>query len=188
MPVPGCAESGDAESADEGDRPLCNLYSVTKGQQAIREFTSAMRDRTSNLPLLPGVFPDYAAPRGSRADDCAVGHALARLCAEGQGIRSRRHQCPQRRIPALAALARNREPLRRAFHEFFRKRSAAVGAGFGVGVPVVVSIATAGIGQGIFRIEPNCLVVRQSGGHGAVRPQSDSGASYKSPSQRYASL
>jgi putative SOS response-associated peptidase YedK len=41
---------------------LCNLYSVTKGQQAIREFTSAMRDRTGNLPRLPSVFPDYAAP------------------------------------------------------------------------------------------------------------------------------
>jgi hypothetical protein len=38
-------------------------------------------------------------------------------------------------------------------------RPVIVGAGFGVGVPVVVSIATAGIGQGIFRIEPNCLVV-----------------------------
>ncbi|WAP70458.1 SOS response-associated peptidase [Jiella pelagia] len=41
---------------------MCNLYSVTKGQQAIREFTRAMRDRTGNLPSLPGVFPDYAAP------------------------------------------------------------------------------------------------------------------------------
>jgi putative SOS response-associated peptidase YedK len=41
---------------------LCNLYSVTKGQQAIREFTGAMRDRTGNLPLLTSVFPDYAAP------------------------------------------------------------------------------------------------------------------------------
>jgi putative SOS response-associated peptidase YedK len=57
MLVPTCAES-----ADEEDRPLCNLYSVTKGQQAIREFTGAMRDRTGNLPPLPGVFPDYAAP------------------------------------------------------------------------------------------------------------------------------
>ena len=37
----------------EDDQPLCNLYSVTKGQQAIREFTSAMRDRTGNLPPLP---------------------------------------------------------------------------------------------------------------------------------------
>ena len=41
---------------------MCNLYSVTKGQQAIREFTGAMRDRTGNLPPLTGVFPDYAAP------------------------------------------------------------------------------------------------------------------------------
>jgi len=38
------------------------LYSVTKGQQAIREFTGAMRDRTGNLPPLPGIFPDYSAP------------------------------------------------------------------------------------------------------------------------------
>jgi putative SOS response-associated peptidase YedK len=41
---------------------LCNLYSVTKGQQAIRELAGAMRDRTGNLPPLPGIFPDYAAP------------------------------------------------------------------------------------------------------------------------------
>jgi len=41
---------------------LCNLYSVTKGQQAIRELANAMRDTTGNLPPLPGVFPDYPAP------------------------------------------------------------------------------------------------------------------------------
>jgi putative SOS response-associated peptidase YedK len=41
---------------------LCNLYSLTKGQQAIREFSRAMFDRTGNMPLLPGIFPDYAAP------------------------------------------------------------------------------------------------------------------------------
>ena len=41
---------------------MCNLYSVTKGQQAIRELAGAMRDRTGNLPPLPGIFPDYAAP------------------------------------------------------------------------------------------------------------------------------
>ncbi|RYI05473.1 MAG: SOS response-associated peptidase, partial [Acetobacteraceae bacterium] len=40
----------------------CNLYSITKGQQAIREFTRAMTDRAGNLPPMPGVFPDYAAP------------------------------------------------------------------------------------------------------------------------------
>jgi hypothetical protein len=32
---------------------VCNLYSITKGQAAIREFTRAMRDTTGNLPPLP---------------------------------------------------------------------------------------------------------------------------------------
>jgi putative SOS response-associated peptidase YedK len=41
---------------------MCNLYSVTKGQQAIRELARAMRDRTGNLPLMPGIYPDYRAP------------------------------------------------------------------------------------------------------------------------------
>ena len=41
---------------------MCNLYSITKGQQAIIEFTRAMVDRTGNLPPMPGVFPDYSAP------------------------------------------------------------------------------------------------------------------------------
>ena len=41
---------------------MCNLYSVTKGQQAIRELARAMRDRTGSLPLLPGIYPDYRAP------------------------------------------------------------------------------------------------------------------------------
>jgi putative SOS response-associated peptidase YedK len=41
---------------------MCNLYSVTKGQAAIRELARAMRDTTGNLPPLPGIFPDYAAP------------------------------------------------------------------------------------------------------------------------------
>jgi putative SOS response-associated peptidase YedK len=41
---------------------MCNLYSYTKGQQAIREFARAFYDRTGNLPALPGIFPDYSAP------------------------------------------------------------------------------------------------------------------------------
>src|ERR1700692_489988 len=41
---------------------MCNLYSLTKGQQAIRQLARAMRDRTGNLPSLPGIFPDYHAP------------------------------------------------------------------------------------------------------------------------------
>ena len=41
---------------------MCNLYSLSKGQAAIRELTGAMTDNTGNLPPLPGIFPDYAAP------------------------------------------------------------------------------------------------------------------------------
>ena len=41
---------------------MCNLYAMTKGQQAIRELAGAMRDTTGNLPMLPGIFPDHAAP------------------------------------------------------------------------------------------------------------------------------
>lgn len=41
---------------------MCNLYSVTKGQAAIREFARAMRDLSGNLPPQTGIFPDYTAP------------------------------------------------------------------------------------------------------------------------------
>ncbi len=41
---------------------MCNLYSETKGQEAIRRAARAMRDLTGNLPPLPGIFPDYEAP------------------------------------------------------------------------------------------------------------------------------
>lgn len=41
---------------------MCNLYSYTKGQQAVREMLRVVRDRTGNLPLLSGIFPDYPAP------------------------------------------------------------------------------------------------------------------------------
>lgn len=48
---------------------MCNLYGVTKGQQAITRFGKAYRDRTGNLPRLPGIFPDYMAPVVRAADD-----------------------------------------------------------------------------------------------------------------------
>lgn len=50
-------------------RDMCNLYSLTKGQQAIIELSRAMVDRTGNLPPLPGIFPDYAAPIVRRGAD-----------------------------------------------------------------------------------------------------------------------
>src|SRR6516165_9736866 len=41
---------------------MCNLYSLTKGQAAIRDWFRTRHDRTGNLPLLPGIFPDQMAP------------------------------------------------------------------------------------------------------------------------------
>jgi putative SOS response-associated peptidase YedK len=41
---------------------MCNLYSQTKSQDAIRQLARALTDRTGNMPPLPGIYPDYAAP------------------------------------------------------------------------------------------------------------------------------
>jgi putative SOS response-associated peptidase YedK len=41
---------------------MCNLYSVTKGQQAIRDLFAVKHDRAGNLPPLPAIFPDQMAP------------------------------------------------------------------------------------------------------------------------------
>ena len=39
-----------------------NIYSVSKGQSAIRDWFRVARDLTGNLPPMQGVFPDYPAP------------------------------------------------------------------------------------------------------------------------------
>ena len=41
---------------------MCNLYSLTKGQSAIRDLFRARHDRAGNLPLFPSIFPDQLAP------------------------------------------------------------------------------------------------------------------------------
>ncbi|MBA3325277.1 MAG: SOS response-associated peptidase [Rhodobacteraceae bacterium] len=43
---------------------MCNLYSMTRPQDAVRRFftRNPPLDRTGNMPPLPGVFPDYLAP------------------------------------------------------------------------------------------------------------------------------
>jgi hypothetical protein len=40
---------------------LQSLYSVTKGQSAIRDLFAVKHDRTGNLPPLPAIFPDQLA-------------------------------------------------------------------------------------------------------------------------------
>lgn len=41
---------------------LCNLYSITKGQAAIRALFDDIRDETGNLAPMPEVYPDFHAP------------------------------------------------------------------------------------------------------------------------------
>ncbi len=57
---------------------MCNLYSITKGQAAIREFTRAMVDATGNLPSMPSVFPDQSAPIVRNFEDGGRELVLAR--------------------------------------------------------------------------------------------------------------
>jgi putative SOS response-associated peptidase YedK len=45
------------------------LYSLTKGQAAIRDWFRSGDDRTGNLPLFPGIFPDQMAPIVRAGDD-----------------------------------------------------------------------------------------------------------------------
>ena len=73
---------------------MCNLYSMTKGQQAIRDFTRAIKDRTGNLPMMPGIFPDYAAP-------------IVRNQPDGRELVMARWGMPS---PAFALQGRNADP------------------------------------------------------------------------------
>ena len=41
---------------------MCNLYSMTRNQDAIRRLFPFEKDSTGNLPSMPGIFPDYPAP------------------------------------------------------------------------------------------------------------------------------
>lgn len=41
---------------------MCNLYSLTRSQDEIRRLFGVEDDRAGNLPSLPGIFPNTAAP------------------------------------------------------------------------------------------------------------------------------
>src|SRR5260221_10584818 len=48
---------------------MCNLYSMTRAQDAMRKLFGAKHDRAGNLPSLPGIFPDQLAPVVCSAKD-----------------------------------------------------------------------------------------------------------------------
>lgn len=41
---------------------MCNIYSITTNQQAIRALFRFINRYVGNLAPMPGVFPDYPAP------------------------------------------------------------------------------------------------------------------------------
>src|SRR6266702_1228950 len=47
---------------------MCNLYSVTTNQEAIRALFRVVNRYVGNLAPMPGVFPDYPAPVIRNAD------------------------------------------------------------------------------------------------------------------------
>ena len=73
---------------------MCNLYSLTKGPQAIRDFTRAMRSGVGNMPPLPGIFPDYPAP-------------IVRNAANGRELVMARWGMPS---PVIALKGRSSDP------------------------------------------------------------------------------
>jgi hypothetical protein len=52
---------------------MCNLYSITTSQEAIRRLFGVASDSAGNLPSMPGVFPDYPAPVVRNAGETGSG-------------------------------------------------------------------------------------------------------------------
>jgi putative SOS response-associated peptidase YedK len=103
---------------------MCNLYSLTKGQAAIRDWFRASHDRIGNLPLFPAIFPDQVAPIVRNGPDGARELVMARWGMPGPPQIRRRadYEHPERWEPALAALAGTGEPLHCACHVVLRVR------------------------------------------------------------------
>ena len=63
---------------------MCNLYSITTNQEAIRALFRKVNRYVGNLAPMPGVFPDYQAP-------------IVRSSAEGRELVTRDGECQRRR-------------------------------------------------------------------------------------------
>ena len=119
---------------------MCNLYSITTNQAAIRALFRVVNQYVGNLEPMPGVFPDYKAPSSVTAPMAAnsplrVGacrrrprlswgcHQEAGRKAAGQrqtgrlqgiipdGARRRHDQHPEREVKALDSVARAGAPM-----------------------------------------------------------------------------
>ena len=93
---------------------MCNLYSQTKAQDAMRQLFEPLpfHDRAGNLPPQPEIYPDQLAPIVRRGPEAlvlgqgALGPADTAAIPRRQEDRPGRHQCPQCGLAALAQMAR----------------------------------------------------------------------------------
>ena len=82
---------------------MCNLYSITTNQEAIRALFRVVDRYVGNLAPIPGVFPDYPAPV---IRNTATGTELVTMrWGMPPPPRAAGHQHPQHVVTALARLA-----------------------------------------------------------------------------------
>ena len=48
---------------------MCNLYSLDKNREAVAKMFNVGHNRSIDIPLLPGIFPNYNAPIVRQAAD-----------------------------------------------------------------------------------------------------------------------
>jgi putative SOS response-associated peptidase YedK len=91
---------------------MCNLYSITTNQEAIRALFRVVNRYVGNLPPMPGVFPDYPAPVVRNTDTDRELITMRRgLPPPPRAGGPPGHQRPQHFVAALARLAQAGEPV-----------------------------------------------------------------------------
>ena len=103
---------------------MCNLYSLTKGQAAIRNWFRAANDRTGNLPLFPAIFPDQMAPIVRNGPDGQRELAMARWGMPGPPQFGGQPNTNIRNVssPHWRGMARQAQSLRRSCNVVLRIR------------------------------------------------------------------
>jgi putative SOS response-associated peptidase YedK len=92
---------------------MCNLYSITKNQAAIRDLFKVARDTTGNLPPLPAIFPDLMAPV-VRVNEGERELTMMRWGMPPAAVSGHHDQHPQHWVATLATMACAGEPVPRA--------------------------------------------------------------------------
>jgi putative SOS response-associated peptidase YedK len=92
---------------------MCNLYSITTNQEAIRALLRVINRYVGNLPPMPGVFPDYLAPvmRNGSADRELIMMRRG-MPPPPRTARATGDQYPQYVVPALTWLVEVGKSLR----------------------------------------------------------------------------